>query len=149
MESFWYILRIHAWGSPHWGLGGFFNSMNSKNMSEVLHMFWYLATFNVHKCYRYSSYTWRASDIFLEFMLEEVLIGGLGAFDMWTDVAEADDGTGNVASVKGGGVESEHAELLSRLLLLLLDLRFVHWCVFMKFCPVVGEMRYFQYCCVL
>lgn len=49
-------------------------------------------------------------------MLEEVLRGGLGAFDMWI---AADDGTGKVASVKGGGVESEHAELLSRLLLLL------------------------------
>ena len=42
--------------------------------------------------------------------------GTFGAFDMWI---AADDGTGKVASVKGGGVESEHAELLSRLLLLL------------------------------
>ena len=55
------------------------------------------------------SYTWRASDTFLEFMLEEVLSGGFGAFDMWT--AEGGGG-GIVASVKGGGV-SEHVELLS------------------------------------
>ena len=45
-------------------------------------------------------------------MLEDVLRGGLGAFDMCT----AEGGGGIVASVKGGGV-SEHVELLSRLLL--------------------------------
>ena len=86
-------------------------------MKKKKKIFWNLATFIYTQIVKYSyGYTWRASDIFLEFMLEEVLRGGLGAFDMWI---AADDGTGKVASVKGGGVESEHAELLSRLLLLL------------------------------